>query len=165
MRYILCNVGPEITKMANFCSNCARPLSEYNPGHICIVCQKEIISGKDAENTEVCYDALDFADILGLKSAEQVRRLAREGKLPPRVPAIWKYLWLKEVVHSWMRSGYLEIDEKSRVILKAIEFGLQIDNLTLDGNYFQNLVDKVKKYEAIRSGKAKYSDFPDDLDL
>jgi hypothetical protein len=43
--------------------------------------------------------------LLGLKSAEQVRRLARNKKLPPRIPAVRRWLWLKEVVDRWMKSG------------------------------------------------------------
>jgi hypothetical protein len=52
------------------------------------------------------YDAQDLADILGFKDAESVRRLGRKGKLPPRVPAVRKWLWVRGVVDEWIRGGH-----------------------------------------------------------
>jgi len=41
--------------------------------------------------------------MLGLENAASVKRLAQKGKLPPRIPAIKKYSWLKNVVEEWIK--------------------------------------------------------------
>ena len=85
------------------CPECGSVLSMYNPGRLCSVCQR-----KESEKLPIgdspTYDVQDMGRILRLDS-EQVRRLARKGKLPPRVPAIRKWLWSREVVDRWIRSG------------------------------------------------------------
>jgi hypothetical protein len=60
-----------------------------------------------------------MAELLGLESEEQVKRLARARKLPPRVPAVKKWLWLEDMVRDWMRSGY-EISEDVKKQVRAL---------------------------------------------
>jgi len=77
-------------------------LSRYNPGAICFLCQKKE-SEKLPTDDSPTYDVNDMARILRVES-EQVRRLARKGKLPQRIPGIRKCVWSKALVHRWMES-------------------------------------------------------------
>lgn len=73
-----------------------------NPGALCFVCQDKE-SEKLTTGDSPTYDVQDMARILRLES-EQVRRLARKGKLPPRVPAGRKWLWSREIIDRWIKS-------------------------------------------------------------
>lgn len=84
------------------CSQCGKVLSMRNPGTLCFVCQDNE-SEKMTTGDSPTYDVQDMARILRLES-EQVRRLARKGKLPPRVPAVRKWLWYREIVDRWINS-------------------------------------------------------------
>ena len=88
------------------CPQCGKGLSMHNPGTLCFVCQHKE-SEKLTTGDSPTYDIQDMARILRLES-EQVRRLARRGKLPPRVPAGRKWLWSRETVDRWIKSdGWL----------------------------------------------------------
>lgn len=99
------------------CPQCGTVLSMRNPGTLCFPCQDKQ-SEKLMSGDSPIYDVQDMAHILGLRSSEQVRRLAREGKLPPRVPVVRKWLWSREIVDRWIRSdGWLA--EESALELAA----------------------------------------------
>ena len=88
--------------MGRLCLRCGAVLSQYNPGDLCFPCQKKQLEEKITSGEDL-IDAEDFAYILGLKSAVSVKRLAQKDKLPPRLPAIKKYRWLKKVVEDWIK--------------------------------------------------------------
>jgi hypothetical protein len=90
--------------MDRTCSQCGTKLNQYNDGTLCVLCQDKE-SEKLTTGDRSHYDAEDMARLLGLKSAEQVRWLARNKKLPAQIPAVRRWLWLKEVVDRWMKSG------------------------------------------------------------
>lgn len=73
-----------------------------NPGALCFPCQDKE-SEKLTTDDSPTYDVQDMARILRLED-EQVRRLARKGKLPPRVPVVRKWLWPREIVEQWIKS-------------------------------------------------------------
>jgi hypothetical protein len=95
--------------MKRRCSVCGEPLSESNPGKRCDPCQmkkfneeiasfeQKITSGKD------WIGVRGYADILGLESEEQLRRLARDGKLAPRIPAISQWRWRPKDIEDWFK--------------------------------------------------------------
>ena len=90
-------------KVIRRCSRCAAVLNQYQVGTLCFSCQQresERLTTDDNPN----YDVNDMARILGLKSTEQVRRLARTHKLPPCIPSVKRRLWSKEIVDQWIRS-------------------------------------------------------------
>lgn len=89
--------------MNRTCSQCGTKLNQYNDGTLCVLCQDKE-SEKLTTGDRYRYDAEEVARLLGLKSAEQVRRLARNKKLPPRIPAVRRWLWDKEVVDRWRKS-------------------------------------------------------------
>ena len=88
--------------MKRMCVQCGAVLIQYNPGKLCFPCQEKRSEGK-ITNGEDKIDAEDFADILGYKNAESIKRLGREGKLPDRVPENKKWLWYKDVVADWIK--------------------------------------------------------------
>ena len=88
--------------MGRLCLRCGAVLSQYNPGDLCFPCQEKQLEEKITSGEDL-IDAEDFAYILGLKSAVSVKRLAQKDKLPPRLPAIKKYSWLKKVVEDWIK--------------------------------------------------------------
>jgi len=89
--------------MIRRCSQCESPLSRYNPGTLCAACEKKD-SQKLTTGESPTYDVNDMACILHLGN-EQVRRLAKKGRLPPRIPEVRRCLWPKEVVDKWLKSG------------------------------------------------------------
>jgi len=46
-----------------------------------------------------------MADLLGLTSEEQVRRLSRNGKIPGRVPGIKQHLFARPIVNPWLKQN------------------------------------------------------------
>jgi hypothetical protein len=87
--------------MSRVCSQCGKPLSQYNAGNLCFPCQEKKLE-EEIASAEDIIDAEGFASILGLKSAESVKRLAIKRKLPPRIPVVKKYLWRKSVIEDWI---------------------------------------------------------------
>jgi len=88
--------------MRRICAQCGAVLNQYNPGKLCFPCQKKQLEQRTTYDEDI-IDAEDFAFMLGLTNAESVKRLARKDKLPPRIPAIKKYRWLKNVVEDWIK--------------------------------------------------------------
>jgi hypothetical protein len=98
-------------------------------------------------------DVEDMRVLLGLESQEQVKRLARDGKLPPRIPAIKRWLWEEEVVRDWIRSGH-ETGEAVKEQLEALaeaHGGAHVDETTGETKYGDKLDIQVNVYS--RKGK------------
>jgi len=96
--------------------------------------------------------------ILGLDSQEHVRRLARNGKFPRRIPSVRRWLWLKEVVDSWIRSDH-QISPANSELQEAISIALQmgwpIDQMTLFGLDPGNLITELKSYGYLQDKKGQ----------
>ena len=88
--------------MARVCLWCKKGLSQYNPGNLCFSCQEKRLE-KMITDGEDLVDAVGYAKILGLDSAEQVKRIARDDKLAPRIPAIRKWLWRGKDIEAWFK--------------------------------------------------------------
>jgi hypothetical protein len=99
------------------CAQCGKGLTTYNPGTLCFSCQDRE-QEKPMSGDSRTYDVGEMARILGLGS-EQVRRLARQGKLPPRVPVVRKWLWYRKVVDRWINSDW-RLPEESAMELAAL---------------------------------------------
>jgi excisionase family DNA binding protein len=99
------------------CSQCGKGLSMHNPGTLCFVCQDKE-SEKLTTGDSPTYDVQDMARILRLDD-EQVRRLARKGKLPARVPVGRKWLWSREIVDRWIKSDG-QLHKESALELAAL---------------------------------------------
>jgi len=52
---------------------------------------------------EDLVDAEGYAAMLGLDSAEQLKRIARDDKLAPRIPAIRKWRWRRKDIEAWFK--------------------------------------------------------------
>jgi len=52
---------------------------------------------------EDLIDAEGYAAMLGLDSAEQLKRKARDDKLAPRIPVIKKWLWHGKDIEAWFK--------------------------------------------------------------
>ena len=140
--------------MDRYCKICNRLLSERNPGCICVLCQNKLLP-KLGSPENLYYDAEDMAALFVLKNAESVKRKARRGELPPRIPGIRKCLWPKEVIEDWRLSGFkhnVEEDEKSKAILKALELGWPIDQMTYYGHNVGNLISELKSLGHLEDG-------------
>lgn len=133
---------------ARRCANCRAVLSMRNPGLICLPCQEKLVDQRGSATESPNLDVEDVRVILGLESQEQVKRLARKGKLPPRVPAIRKWLWEEELVRDWIRSGYETgpaVKEQLQALTKA-HGGVHIDETTGETKFGDKLDIQVKVY-------------------
>ncbi len=134
--------------MKNKCPKCGGVLNQYNPGPLCTPCQEKLAEERKIITESLHYDVEDMRLILGLDSKEHVRRLAREGKLPRRIPVIRRCLWSREVVDSWIKSDHQLLpanSEEAEAILIALKLGWPIAQMTLYGHDPGNLIAELKK--------------------
>lgn len=115
------------------CSKCGTPLNSYNPSHICYRCQEKMVDEKWESIKGQYVKVKDIAVILDV-SEEQVRRLWREGRLPPAVSLIRVLKWDKEFFRSWIRSQHKAPPALGRQLeaFIATHGGLQVDEATGD---------------------------------
>ena len=113
------------------CSKCGIPLTIHNPTHICWTCQdklaKESLRGFDGPN----IDVKQIAYILEL-GEEEVRRLWREGRLPPAISLTRKLQWDKEFFQTWILSQHKvppALGRQFEAFIKA-HGGLHLDDVT-----------------------------------
>jgi hypothetical protein len=99
-------------------------LSQHNPGNLCFPCQDKQFQQKFAGGEDL-IDAEGYASILGLGNAKSVKRLAQKGKLPPRIPAIKKYLWRREGIETWIKQKGRAVNRDSRRIALGIASNLR----------------------------------------
>ena len=79
------------------CSKChIGEVPDNIPGSVCEYCSAEVSPH---------YDVQNMRDILGLSSDEQVRRKARKGEIPGRVPGIRRCLWRREDIDAWLKQS------------------------------------------------------------
>ena len=93
--------------MERRCPRCNAVLARDNTGKYCSPCQKKRLDQKTTYDEEL-IDAQELAFILGLTSAESVKRLARDGNLPPRVPWVRKWQWYKKDIDVWIEQKQKE---------------------------------------------------------
>jgi predicted DNA-binding transcriptional regulator AlpA len=93
--------------MERKCVDCNAKLAQDHIGERCSPCQKKWLD-KKAKFDEELIDAQGVANILGLMSAESVKRLARKGEMPPRVPGIRKWQWYKKDIDAWIKQKQQE---------------------------------------------------------
>lgn len=127
------------------CIQCGTILSQSNLGDLCRPCQKKRLD-EQLNAEEPNYDAEALAYLLGLTSGESVKRKARNGELPPRIPGVRKWLWPKDVIDSWIRSGHQNVltAEARDAILVALMKGYPIEEATLYGYDINNLISQLK---------------------
>ncbi len=87
--------------MERKCVNCGIVLARDNTGELCSPCEKKQPDQRTIYDEEI-IDADGYAAILGLDSAEQLKRLARDGKLAPRIPEIKEWKWYKKDIDAWI---------------------------------------------------------------
>lgn len=97
--------------MARVCKQCGKALTQKNPANLCFACQEKRRE-QDITANEELIDAEEFAFILGLKNAESVKRKARKGELPPRIPGIRKCQWYRKDIDAWIKEKQ---EEESRL--------------------------------------------------
>ena len=88
--------------MARLCWKCREKISRHHTGYLCYACQEKRIE-KMVDDGEDLVDVEGYAEILGLDSAEQLRRLARDGVLAPRIPGITQWRWRKKDIEAWFK--------------------------------------------------------------
>lgn len=88
--------------MAHVCRQCGRELHRYQTGNLCHACQEKRLE-KMITDDEDLVDAEGYAPILGLDSAEQLRRIARKGVLAPNIPAIKQWRWRRKDIEDWFK--------------------------------------------------------------
>ena len=144
--------------MKDKCPKCGGVLNQYNPGPFCAPCQKKLAEERNTITEGLHYDVEDMRLILGLDSQEHVRRLARKGKLPRRIPGVRRWLWFKEVVDSWIRSDH-QISPANSELQEAISIALQmgwpVDQMTLFGLDPGNLITELKSYGYLQDKKGQ----------
>jgi hypothetical protein len=132
------------------CAQCGKALSQYNPGSLCSACQKERLDRFVQQPISSHYDAEELAQLLGLQSSESVRRLARKGKLPPRIPGIRRCLWERAFIDSWIRSGWQQKMSLAEAMLVAQGLGWDIPSLTESGTNPDKLIHLVEEFTQAR---------------
>jgi hypothetical protein len=85
------------TKLCPKCKDQKIPVNF--PGGICLKCSLDL-----PQESTLTYDVHDLVNLLHT-SEEQIRRMARAGKLPHRMPGIRRYLWMKAVIDKFMDEG------------------------------------------------------------
>jgi len=88
--------------MAHVCWQCGEELSRYHTGYLCDACQGKQLE-KMITDDEDLVDAEGYAAMLGLDSAEQLKRVARKGLLAPRIPGVKKWVWRKDDIDAWFK--------------------------------------------------------------
>ena len=86
---------------------CGEGLSPHHTGYICYACQEKMLEKIIADSVDL-VDAQGYADMLGLDSAAQLKRLARMGVLAPRIPAIKQWLWRRKDIETWFKQRQRE---------------------------------------------------------
>ena len=81
---------------------CGKGLSRYNMGNLCYACQEKRLEGMKADDEDL-VDAKGYADMLGLDSEEQLKRLARDNLLAPRIPVIRQWRWRRKDIDVWFK--------------------------------------------------------------
>jgi len=88
--------------MANVCWQCGEELSRYHTGYLCDACQEKQLE-KMMIDDEDLVDAEGYAAMLGLDSAEQLKRVARKDVLAPNIPAIKQWRWRRKDIEAWFK--------------------------------------------------------------
>jgi uncharacterized Zn finger protein (UPF0148 family) len=89
------------------CKECGAVLRLGNPSDLCSLCQEKKRE-REKNAKENIIDAQQYAERIGLKSAESVKRRARKNKLAPRIPGIRQYRWRVPVVEAWEKNRQLQ---------------------------------------------------------
>jgi len=139
------------------CTLCGAVLSQYNPGDICQPCQEKMAEQRENAVEGPNYDVEDMRIRLGLKSQEEVRRLARarDSKLPTRIPVVRKLLWLKEVVNAWIKAGHRltpELEEQLQALIDA-HGGIHKDETTGERKVGERVDIQVQVYSKDKGGE------------
>lgn len=95
--------------MAQVCQQCGKELNRYHTGYLCYACQEKQLE-KIVTDDEDLVDAQGYADMLGLDSATQLKRLARMGVLAPRIPEIKQWRWRRKNIETWFKQRQREGD-------------------------------------------------------
>ena len=108
--------------MVRECLHCGVELKENHPGNFCFRCQERQQERRERGLTsnDALIDVEGYAFILGLESTESVKRLARDGELAPRVPAIRKWLWHEDNVDAWIKQGGQTGNKDFRMVARGI---------------------------------------------
>lgn len=97
--------------MDRLCTKCRRKIVAGMPGDLCLKCKLDETSESDGMslyNSGSFYDVIDISQKLGLSEA-QVRRIARKGEIPGKIPGIKRHLFDKKTVDNWIERGRLAI--------------------------------------------------------
>lgn len=93
--------------MSRTCSQCERSLNAYNLGKLCGACQVKARDEIASKKSSPHYNVEEMRCIFGLKCQESVRRWARKGAIPGRIPLRKQHLFTKDVVDQWLKSETL----------------------------------------------------------
>lgn len=130
--------------MAKKCLECGSFLNQYHLGELCWPCKEKKLE-QVAPGSEL-LDAEDLAEILLLKNAESVKRAARQGRIPPRVPGIKKCLWHRSVIEAWIKSAGELAPSLAEALAVAQGLGWDTQSLTDYGTNPQKLIEVVARF-------------------
>ena len=85
------------------CIECDNPIPLRYIGRRCPKCLVAALESTTSTYADH-YTVRDMADLLGLTSEEQVRRLSRDRKIPGRVPG-WQHLFVQSIVNAWIKQN------------------------------------------------------------
>ena len=88
--------------MEHKCSRCGEKMHQYHLGNRCYQCQSKELE-EQYTDVEDLVDAEGYAAMLGLDSAEQLKRIARKGVLAPRIPEIRQWGWRRKEIEAWFK--------------------------------------------------------------
>jgi len=145
--------------MSRKCQVCGAQLSSYNPGVLCFPCQekrKKELQGKLSDTPY--YTLEDLCFLLGLRNPESVKRLARKGKIPGRVPTIRRHLYLKEQVDKWIQNSGRPPNERRERHFQE----LSVTALMLASN-FESYLDNFGTGSDSTVGDVVYGGWLDDI--
>jgi len=89
------------------CKECGAVLRLGNTNDLCSLCQKKQRE-REKNARDNIIDAQQYAERIGLKSAESVKRRARKNELTPRIPGTRKYQWYVSDIEVWEKNKQLQ---------------------------------------------------------
>ena len=124
--------------MTRVCRQCGKELHLYQTGNLCHACQEKRLE-KMITDDEDLVEAEGYADMLGLDSAEQLKRIARDGLLAPRIPVIRQWRWRRKDIEAWFKQEQ-RVGDVFRTVARGIASNLRT---CCNARMGQTLSDKI----------------------
>lgn len=152
--------------MVRYCRKCDAVIPHDHPGNMCFPCLEKHEWFVDLDDL-VVIDTHQYARLLGLDSVDQLKRLARQGVLAARVPAINAWKWYLKDVLDWIKQEQSEETKaRQRALYRESRRYLQLVSSNLrklrNDKYVQSLYSRLASLDVV-FGEVGYPGITNDL--